>query len=231
MAEKEWRTVKVASVEIKNGGGENGSKSWTKYTLVDGNGNKASTFDGKIGKFLQDHNDKQIDVVTEQSGKFTNLNDVREHVEEAPKAANGGNGYYQRDPDSEMRIAREACLKAAVSLHGPAEGTHFEESGNEVIRMATRFQHWVYTGETPELTKLLAPKPLVPSGNGGSAPTPIAFNRVAAINETSRLFNLHPEKAMEFLAGQGWPATIARLDDEQLRQLRDHLQHLTSVPA
>lgn len=222
------RTVKVASVEVKvdpNG-------KWTKYALVDGNGEKASTFDKKVGEFLQANVGKQIDITTEKDGKFTNLLSAVEHVE-APAASSGG-GYMQRDPDTEMRIAREACLKAAVALHGPAEGDHFNIAGDEVIRLATRFQHWVYTGETPELTAAIAPKPT----NGASkiadiSPRPATTftARNGLLVECSRLFNQHPDQALEFLAGQQWPTSTARLSDEQLVQLRDHLLYLTRVPA
>lgn len=149
----DFKTVKVASVEVKTGGGDNGKREWTKFTLVDGNGEKASTFDTKIGKFLQDHIGKQVDVTTEQDGKFTNLLSAVEHVEAQQASASGGG--YARDPDTEMRIAREACLKVAAQVVPAAQTTR--ETVDHVLTVANTLVRWVYSGDKPALAAAISP--------------------------------------------------------------------------
>lgn len=155
------KTVKVASVEVKTGGGEDGKKSWTKFALVDGNENRCSTFDLKIGKFLQEHIGKTVDITVEQDGKFTNLLSASEHVE-APKTNGNGNGYA-RDPETEMRIAREACLKVAVQITSSADPKRTFPTPLEVIKVADVFVRWVYSGMNAQVEALVAPKNVDPT--------------------------------------------------------------------
>lgn len=210
----EPRTVKVAEVEVKTGG-EEGKRPWTKYTLVDGNGDKASTFDGKVGKFLQDHIGKQIDITTEQAGKFTNLLTATEHIE-ASKTS--GNGYYQRDPESELRIAREASLHAVTRLYA-GSGKDF----GEVIRLADRAVRWIYSGEVAVAASVPTQERSPASAPSSSAP------RGELVRQAILAFNHGNGRAQEWVKAKGLSLTLTDWSESQLREFIDQFRE--AVPA
>lgn len=122
-------TVKISEVKTKDGSGAKGA--WTLYALIDGNGNRHSTFDRALGTFLQQNVGSLVDIETEQGAKGSDLKSARLHAEEVRGAVNTGN--------RETLIAREVALKAAVDW----SASHPEASWNDIVNVADKFTTWI----------------------------------------------------------------------------------------
>jgi hypothetical protein len=123
-------TVKISDVKVKEGQGTKGP--WQLFALIDGNGNRHSTFDTKLGAFLQANVGALVDIETEQTERGSNLKSARVHAEEVRGASNGA----QRD----TLIVREVALKAAVEW---AQGQREPLSWNDIILAADKFTAWI----------------------------------------------------------------------------------------
>lgn len=160
------RRVTVKGVEVDKGG-EDTDRPWTKYTLIDENDKKQSTFDKKVGMLIKSSVGEELDIEVEKKGKFWNLVAAKPAEGPAPQAApkpaasgNGTGGYYSRDPESELRIAREAALHAVTRLYA-GSGTEF----GSVLHLADRAVRWIYSGNTSVLADSLKPTASEPDGD------------------------------------------------------------------
>jgi hypothetical protein len=127
-------TVKISEVKVKDGQGPKGP--WQLFALIDGNGNRHSTFDTKLGAFLQANVGALVDIETEQTERGSNLKSARVHAEEVRGATNGGS--------REMTIAREVALKAAVEW---ASTSREPLTWNDIILAADKFTAWIVASD------------------------------------------------------------------------------------
>jgi len=156
MSETKTRQVIVGGVETKSG--ETGDRKWRRYSLKDPDDKfVASTFSGTIGKFLQEHEGKRIEVDIEEKegrdgGTLRDLMDAREVTSAAAASPNGSApaGGFVGGQERHEAIAREVAVKAAVDLvtGRPEDFTDLSLEG--VLIVANKLAAYILNGpETP----------------------------------------------------------------------------------
>lgn len=143
MSEKKTRIVTVGSVETKSG--ESGDRKWRRYGLKDEDDRFiGSTFSSTVGKFLQEHEGKRVEVdVEEKEGRDgVTLRDLLDAREPSASASAGGEAAGPTPAEKHTTIAREVALKAAVEYAASLEGPG--QIGTEgVITIANKFLAYI----------------------------------------------------------------------------------------
>lgn len=122
MSEKKTRQVVVGGVETKSSPPD-AERKWRRYSLKDPDDKfVGSTFSSTVGKFLQDHEGKRIEVDIEEKegtggGTLRDILDAREVTSPAPAEASAG----PTPAEKHTTTAREVALKAAVE-YAPIAG-------------------------------------------------------------------------------------------------------------
>jgi hypothetical protein len=100
------------------------------------------------------YNEVESEKINEKSGK-PYVNRYLESVEIGGKAAESDSptpGAPMRPDVKERAIVRQTCLKAAAATVGPSVAALYPEAtdvGLEVMRLAQRFETWVYRDIDP----------------------------------------------------------------------------------
>ena len=113
-----------------------------RYTLLTDGGDRYSTFDGTIGKILEESKGKFVDIELVQNGDFTNIEAVSPHTNGQAMPP-----QRQRDPSDSRLIVRQVALKCAVELAAAGKIPM-----DTVRAYADRCVLWIY--EQSEVTRM-----------------------------------------------------------------------------
>lgn len=123
---------KIDKVEKKDG------DNWTKWTAHIGD-KFASTFNSELAAALQVG--KTVELVTEKSGKYTNIIEVKEPTTKGMKKAVSEKVEAKQETDAKTKdIHRQVALKCAVKAI-----SHIEEkiTSDGTLRLAEKFETWL----------------------------------------------------------------------------------------
>jgi hypothetical protein len=106
-------TVEVKAVYVDTGS-RDGKKKYKspKYTLLTEDNSRYSTFDGTIGRVLEENKGRLVDIELVENNGFLNIEAATPHL-------NGGGSVTPmrpRDPKESRLIQRQVALKCAVEL-------------------------------------------------------------------------------------------------------------------
>ena len=107
-------TATILCEDISEKSGEKNGRTWTKYSLKDGNGNWYGTFEA--GVISSDYKGKRLNIEFEQDGKFKNLLSASP-VEESPIASRTEDGEADWDL---IGLRKTRCHLWGAFLQGDA---------------------------------------------------------------------------------------------------------------
>jgi len=110
------RTVEVKAVYVDTESRDHKKYKSPKFTLLTDENERYSTFDGTIGKILEESKGKLVDIELVQNGNFTNIEAVSPHVPAPNGNSPAAPPLRQRDPADSRMIVRQVALKCATDL-------------------------------------------------------------------------------------------------------------------